>query len=292
MSGSFLSSAKQYLKGRPRLRRLFEPGAKLLRLYRPSRQQSLEGLYEYLFAGIEGGSFVVRVPGLGLFEMNCRSDILRRVLLNREYEPEVSEALRKYTDPNKDALDIGANVGFFTVLLTSLLSEDRRVLAVEPTPGALGYLRRNIEANNCAGRVILYEGVAADRSGESTLNVIENREEYSSLLKLTTPAVESGKLNEIRIPAETIDQLVREHDLAPGLIKIDTEGAELQVLQGAKQTILNHRPVILCEVWPDEMLTEAGGSPGAAANFLRECGYSISNCGRNEIVAMPNERTK
>jgi len=289
MNNLLFKSAKQCLMKHHRLRQLIEPTAILLGIYRPSDQKMYAASYDYLFSSIVGGSVVVNVPELGNFEMNCRSDILRRILLKREYEPEVVEELRKYIDPNKDALDIGANVGLFTILLASLLSEDRRVLAVEPTPGALSCLKKNIEAHNLNGKVILFEGVMAENRGQTILNVIENREEYSSLLKLVSSEIHNEKVKEIEIPVETIDQLVKQHNLTPGLIKIDTEGAELRVLQGAFQTIMNYRPVILCEAWPDEMLKKAGGKPGAVIKLLMECGYAVRNCAQNEILAIPNE---
>jgi FkbM family methyltransferase len=289
MTTRAIASAKVYLLNRPHLRRLLNPIVKLTKSLRPSNRERLADSYEYLFENIVGGSVQVRVPDLGIFEMGCRSHILARILLDREYEPGLVGAIRKHIDPNKDALDIGANVGLFTTMLTSLLSENRRVLAVEPTPGALGYLKKNIEAHGCSERVILFEGVAEERRGEFTLKAFAGMEEYSTLVNVAVPAIKGYEYREIRVLGETIDHLVEQHELIPGLIKIDTEGAELHVLRGARQTILTHRPIIFCEVFSDEMISEAGERPGAANQFLRECGYIISNCEAYEILAIPKE---
>ena len=292
MNGPVNSSIKTHLPTRLLLRPLLEPAVRLYRRFRPSATHLDANSYDRLFDNIVGGTIVVKVPEFGIFEMNCRSHILRRILLTREYEPHVADALRKYTDPNKDALDIGANVGLFTIFMASLLSETGRVLAIEPTPGALGHLKKNIEANNCTAKVTLFEGAAVESSGEFVLNVVDDLEEYSSRLKIVMPGLNNRAQHQIRVSGETIDSLVEYQKLKPGIMKIDTEGAELQVLRGAKNTVLSHRPVILCETWPEEMLSEAGGSPGGVVEFLAECQYSICECGPHEIVAIPTERVK
>jgi FkbM family methyltransferase len=282
MIDSLVYFAKQRLYAHPKLRQL-------LCLFRPPDRQLILDSYERLFEYIEG-SVTVQTQDFGIVEIGCRSQVLRRILVERKYEPELVDALRKHVDPSKDALDIGANVGIFTIFLAGLLSEGRRVLAVEPTPGARGYLKRNIDAHNCADRVILFEGVATETNGDFTLNVVEGMEEFSSLLTLASPGIRNLEQKHIRVPGRTIDSLVEQHKLAPGIIKIDVEGAELQVLRGAKQTLLIHRPVICFEAWPEEMLRAAGGSrPGAAAEYLAACGYVIFDCGPNELVAMPKE---
>lgn len=281
---------KNYLRTRPRLRRMAESMLWPVRSLFPSHFQRLSESYNYLFECVVGGSLKVQVPDLGVFEIGCRSHILGRVLITREFEPELVRALQKHTDPGRDAIDVGANVGLFTTYLASLLSEGRKVLAVEPTAGALGFLKRNLEAHNCEDKVIVFEGVAEANPGYYTLKVFGGMEEYSTLLRVAHPSVRTREYQELQVRGETIDNLVARYNLKPGIIKIDTEGAEMHVLNGCRQTILDHRPVILCESLPDKFVSDAGETPGALRLLLSDLGYIISNCEVDEILAIPKER--
>jgi FkbM family methyltransferase len=256
------------------------------RSYRAERRR--RRAYEELFRPVEGGTLIVSAPYFGgCFEMDCRSHILKRLLVEQHYECEVLDAVKSCIDPDRDAIDVGANIGFFAVLMASLLLPPNRVLAVEPTPGARKRLQSNIERNGCRN-VIVFGGVAAERSGVFSINVIAGMEEYSSLAKMVHPSIEGRDHQELPVPGKTIDELVEEHGLRPGFIKIDAEGAEQRVLAGSKATIERYRPVVMLEVWPDQLLAAAGGSCGAVNEFFSSRGYSLRECAKGELIALPN----
>jgi FkbM family methyltransferase len=203
-----------------------------------------------------------------------------------EYEPELVQSLKSRIQPDRDAIDVGANIGLFTVLMSGLLAAHRRVLAIEPTPGALYYLHKNLKLNCRAGNVIVFEGVATNIAGEFAINVVPDKEEFSSIAELVHPAVKGKPSKQLRVAGDTIDNLVERFGLQPGFIKIDTEGAEFGVLSGARQTVAKYRPFIVCESWPDELVIAAGGEAGAVTRLLRSYGYDVLDHA-GEIVAVP-----
>jgi FkbM family methyltransferase len=259
----------------------------LLKVLKPSwwSRRRRRKAFEATFGDIEGGTVVVTAPDInGTFEVDCRSDMLKRLLVDRCYETEIVDTVRNCIDPNRDAIDVGANIGLFTVLMSRLISPLNRVLAVEPTPGALAHLKRNI-ARNGRANVVVFEGVAAECTGEFPLNIIPGMEEYSSLGEMVHPSTLGKPHQQTTVAAETIDELVAKFGLRPGLIKIDAEGSEARVLAGCKRTMETHRPVVLCEVWSDELRTASGG--GAAGELLRARGYAWRQFSEGEILALP-----
>ena len=249
--------------------------------------------YDQLFQNIESGNLIVRIPDFGgAFEIGATSHILRRVLVENNYEPELLDLIRKKIDPARDAIDVGANIGLLTVFMARLVSGTSRVLAIEPTPAAIRRLRGNITRNGCDDRVVVFEGVASHSAGSFLLNYVPGKEEYSSLGKIVHPSVAAETCCQLQVPADTIDSLTEKFGLNPGLIKIDTEGSEEHVLAGAANTMRKHRPVIVCESWPQELLAASGGIPGAVGAILRKHEYKLMtlDCPADSIVAIPNEQ--
>jgi FkbM family methyltransferase len=285
-----MSSLKQFIKSHRALRASMIPAVRLFRTACPPKSVRLSKALGELFQAVQGGSLIIRMPDFdGSFEIDSRSHVLRRILAVGEYEPEVVNLIKRKLDAKRDAIDVGANAGLFTVLLSSLVLPSSRVLAIEPTPGALRYLRSNLERNARSQNVIVFEGVASSSPGEVTLKVISGKEEFSSIGNLVHPSVRDQSYDQINVASETIDRLVDKYSLKPGFIKVDTEGAEYDVLLGCEQTMLTHRPVILCESWDDDLLTQSGGIPGAVANIFKSRGYVISQPIDGEILAVPKE---
>jgi FkbM family methyltransferase len=224
---------------------------------------------------VEEGSLVVRIPEFqGSFEFDYRSHILAKVLKTKRYEPDLVRLIYEYIDPDRDVIDVGANIGLYTVLFSKLISDNRKVLAIEPAPLALKFLHKNIKRNNTTETVIVFEGVAADAVGEYQLNVISGMEEYSSLGDIVHSSVRGKPYRPISVKGDTIDDLVDRFNLNPGFIKVDAEGAEHIVFDGAINSIGKYRPVILTEL-SDTLLSSFGTTSEVVIDQLRANGYNI-----------------
>lgn len=223
----------------------------------------------------------------GHFRIRTSSDLFSRCITDGGYETDLVDAITPHIDKQRDAIDIGANVGFYSVLMANLISDSCRVLAIEPSNYMLKLLKDNIELNSCGDKVIIYEGCAGNSEGEVTLNTIEGNEEYSSLGKVVHPSALDKKVISQQSKCTTLDTLVEKHSLRPGFIKIDVEGFEHMVIEGASSVLEKHRPVIFSEL-SDELLRSNGASSSQVYEMLVKLGYKVYdplNIGQKAILS-------
>jgi FkbM family methyltransferase len=143
------------------------------------------------------------------------------------WNPAEYDAFRAAARPGAVALDVGANVGAYTLLLGQWVRPGGRVYAFEPAPEALDGLARHVALNGLGETVSVVRAAAAASSGTATLAV----DGISGANRLAeAPGGE-------RVETVTIDDFCARGSLRPTFIKIDVEGAELDVLRGARDTI-------------------------------------------------------
>lgn len=208
----------------------------------------------------------------GAFAINPTSHILFRLIQHGEYEPVLAALARLIIDPSRDVIDVGANVGFYSVLAAK--STSGRVLAVEPAAGVLGLLRENVERNRVDGRVNFFEGVAAASDGTLELSVIAGKEEYSSIGDIKHPAALGDDVKVVKVNGKTLDSLVSQHGLDVGFIKVDAEGSERDVISGSCSVLLKQRPFVLSEFSPALML-EKRIDPASLIELFLDVGYRV-----------------
>jgi len=292
-------SIKKVIKSNKYLSYLFGPLIYCRQL--PSKFNSYRFNREYnkFFEMVTEGSLVIELKDFrGFFEIDIRSDIFKMILKYKNYEQNIVKIVEKYVDSSKDAIDVGANIGLFTILLAHILSNKNKVLSLEPAPMAYQYLKRNLERNNCQNSVIIYNGIATNIKGNYKLNIIQGMEEYSSLGNLVHPAIANRQYKKIDVEGDTIDNLVNEYNLAPGFIKIDTEGAEYLVLSGAAKTIKKYKPVIVVEV-QDRLHHSVADHSEKIIYLLKENNYNLINANNpklqvgvpfnGDMLALPNK---
>jgi FkbM family methyltransferase len=165
-----------------------------------------------------GGSVRARLPGGE--EVRLLPEY-RFVTWNRaEYD-----AFRQAAAPGSVALDVGANVGAYALAMGMWVGDGGRVFAFEPAPEAFRGLARHVALNGLDGVVTPVRAAAAGRTGTAMLAV----DGVSGANRLHA----AGE----RVDAITLDDFCARENVAPALIKIDVEGAELEVLRGARETI-------------------------------------------------------
>ena len=218
---------------------------------------------------------IINVPNFyGKFQINIKSDLFSRTIIDGNYEKDLTEAIAQYINIEKDAIDVGANIGFYSILLANKIGKAQRVLSIEPSESIVKRLRHNIHLNNLSDKVIVYEGGAADNAGMKQLNLIEGREEYSSMGRLCHPSTHGSHVKSCQVATNSIDALVNDNNLRVGFMKIDVEGYEYQVIEGSKNTLKEHRPIILSELC-DPLLRENGSSSKEVIAKIRSYGYTI-----------------
>lgn len=161
--------------------------------------------------------------------------------------------------------DVGANVGFYTLLASFLVGDSGKVYAFEPVPENILYLNKHIKLNN-ASNVVVIEAAVSDQSGE--LNFKENVDStQGSLSPEGSLVVKSVKL----------DDLAEKGSISiPQYIKIDVEGGEMLVLKGAKNILKRFHPTIFLATHGNDIHEEC-------LNFLKLLGYKIEGIGNQDI---------
>lgn len=219
---------------------------------------------------------VVTLPQFrGSFTMGSQSQLFRDIVKTRDYEPQLAWVFTNHLPADRDVIDIGANIGLYTVLFAKMPG-DRRVLSIEPTPNALVRLRKNILLNDVQEKVIIYGGVASDHSGDAEIKTVAGQEEYSTMGSLTHPHIAGAHHEIIQVSSATIDGLTAEHHLNPGFIKMDVEGMEHIVLKGMTEVLKHQRPVILSEL-SDPLLRKNGSSSLEVVKFIEDYGYLVTD---------------
>jgi FkbM family methyltransferase len=175
------------------------------------------------------GRRVVRVAGPG------KGDLYFRQIRGR-FEPEFQAVCARALGQGGVGVDIGANIGATALIMDAFAVNGGRVIAVEPGPQTFALLQRNLAMNEASTVTALNCAVSAE-SGRMTF--CENSA-YGHL----APDAQG-----LQVEVQTLDQIVAGLGLTRlDLLKIDTEGFEPQVLEGARATLERFRPVIYLEL--------------------------------------------
>jgi FkbM family methyltransferase len=210
---------------------------------------------------------LVRLPNFSLFV--AKDDLaVGHPVRAGSYEPEIAAILDRYVKPGMSVVDIGANIGCFTMLLASLVGPSGLVVAVEPNPENVKLLEASRRANGFH-QVLLLQAAAGRQTGLLALNV-----SYSNGMTGELPDNVNAIFASRPVPCFALD-VVLPKDRHFNLIKIDTEGAELNALIGLSETIDRERPIIVSEFSPGTLPGISHCSGPEFLRFLIAKGYGI-----------------
>lgn len=192
-----------------------------------------------------------------------------------EFEPWDWFHLSRLITPESIVFDVGANFGFYTVLIARKLTKGGRVLSFEPCAQTLSRLRTNIRLNSLEPVTTVVPVALSNQRGYGYLENVSGNSGATALAA-------TGE----RIALNTLDDVCTEHSLKRvDIIKIDVEGHEMAVLEGAARTIASCRPMMLVE-GNDVALRRSGASAEELAAKLRSWGYRLLVPNRRRLVPL------
>ncbi|HVA45523.1 MAG TPA: FkbM family methyltransferase [Pirellulales bacterium] len=193
-----------------------------------------------------------------------------RILFFGAWEPRITSLFQEIIKPGDVVLDVGANVGYFTLLASACVGRQGRVYAVEPSDSIRRRLLHNLELNG-TDNVTVLPCAAWDCCGEATFSLATHNGGASSLRPLES---QYGAVEE-HVKLARLDGLIPAEDASRvRLIKLDIEGAELHALRGLSRLFdVNREVAIVSEVNP-QMLRELGESASNLCNSLTDLGFS------------------
>lgn len=209
----------------------------------------------------------------------------QRLCVNRQHEkyfwfgthePDVQWAVKRAVRPGMIVYDVGGHVGFFSIALARLVGPRGRVFAFEPYPPNVARLRAAVAANRLSNLEVIPLAVSAD-CGASRFGVAR----ASTMGKLLEGQADTGA-DALTVETVSIDAFVYvQGHPSPDLIKIDVEGAESGVLEGARMHLQQGRPILIIEIHGERQAA-------AVAEILDRCAYSVRALTGEPLPASPD----
>lgn len=196
----------------------------------------------------------------------------RSVFVTGRYEPNEFYLLTKVLKPGTTFIDIGANMGLYTLFAASRVGETGRVVAIEPSAREMKILESNVKQNGL-GNVRLRQIALSDRDSEVELLVagLEN----SGHNTLGAFGYNTALDHKERVRAVCLDELVQSEEIERvDVVKMDIEGAELAALRGAPETLARFHPLLLVEL-SDRALEHQHATSCDVLDLLAQHGYRL-----------------
>lgn len=211
------------------------------------------------------------------YELDLREVIDSSLYFTSTYEVKIDRLFEKYVTPGSTVIDIGANIGLHTLRSALLTGEKGKVIAIEPSTWAIKKLERNLELNQNLSKIIEIRHNALGESVEQSISL-----GFQSSYRLNG----KNKIYSEVVDVLTLDSIVEQNSQhSVDFIKIDVDGHELHILRGAKQLLLNSKPVLVVEFTPSysaSYLEELA----AIEKYLRSLGYLAFNDDELQIPSL------
>jgi FkbM family methyltransferase len=209
---------------------------------------------------------LIKLDGFSIFVMP--NDYIGRLIMDtKTHEPNVTGLVKNILKEGDVFLDIGANIGYFTLLASSLVKNSGKVIVVEPNPQNLQLIYSSLLENRVSS-VAIYPYAASDKA---------------AILRFVTVGSNGGVVNAhltsqqhtLLVPAVVLDEVLK-NEIKIDLVKIDVEAHEPAVIRGMEQLIKRLRPKIITEFHPWAMEINNLEPPVAYLNQIFALGYRVS----------------
>lgn len=210
----------------------------------------------------------VESEGLTIF-LNPADKVITQMLMDSgTYEPETTATIHDLLGPGDTFIDVGANIGWFTLIASREVGDQGRVVAFEPEPQSFEFLRRNVEFNKCSN-VILEEKALSDKPGNVWLYIADTNKGGHSFFESPERSAR------VKVQALPLDEYLKGMEGEIDLVKIDTEGAEGIILEGMRDAIQTRQRMSIVLEFTPGVLREGGRDPAAFFDPLLDSDYKL-----------------
>jgi FkbM family methyltransferase len=168
------------------------------------------------------------------------------VMLDGFWEIWLTQFMARHVKPGMQVIDIGANFGYYSLLLCDLVSESGNCLSIEPNPAVAECLRASLSINGFASRSTVANCALGDGSAPAARLFIPYREAKNARIVSSSEAIDSRLGSAIDVPYTTVDRICAEMKRID-FIKIDAEGSEALIFQGMDAILTRHNPDLILE---------------------------------------------
>jgi FkbM family methyltransferase len=204
---------------------------------------------------------------------------LSRLIWNK-FEKDETDYMCKVLKKGDVFIDIGSNIGLFSLIASKIVGDEGKVLCFEPSPLTFSRLKENVTINNFNNLDIRNLGLS-DAIGELTFYVSNNGyDAWNSF----SPSKDNKLELSINVPVSTLDFELNEIDKSKiKLVKIDVEGWEKFVLQGAKDFLTNFNPIVMVE-FTEQNTFNSGYPVYDIFDIMENFGYTWYRLNKGELV--------
>lgn len=192
------------------------------------------------------------------------------------YEPSVSSLFCSLIEKGMTVVDVGANLGYYTLLAAKRVGDNGLIIAFEPNPFMFDLLQENIRINGWKN-VQAFQLAVSDSEGKRQFNLPKLNVAAASF----TIWNENDVAESITVNAVSLDCFLQ---VDPDIIKIDVEGAELEVLRGMREILVKGKVKVMCEVHPAQ-LSSLGYSVKEIEEILNQYNYNIYLISEERLIS-------
>jgi len=224
-------------------------------------------------------SSVAEIDGHKMF---LDSEDSLRLSINEEYDEFETTLIKKLITNGNTVIDIGANIGYYTLIFARLVGTQGKVFAFEPELNNFELLKKNITINGYEN-VTTINKAASNKIGKQELYLFEYNKAGHSLLN-------PEKGNDVKtttIDTTTLDDYFKKLDFNVDFIKMDIEGAEAKALQHMSTIITSNKNIILMTEFFPYMLKKSGIEPEEYLNLLTNYGFNIFHMEKKNRKLVP-----
>jgi len=248
-------------------------------------------IYNIVFK-IIGGTFIARsAPAAyfgGFLKSYAKSDFVeiegRKMFLgddifalsiNKIWEPRETLTVKKYVKKGDLVIDIGANIGYYTLLFAQLVGPNGKVYAFEPDPINFAVLKKNIEINNYKNVILIQKAVS--NSNTMTKLYLSKSHAENRIFDSTS----DGMPDYIEIETIKLDEFFKNKNEKINFIKMDVEGTEILIVQGMLDFLHKQDNLkIMTEFYP-KLIKKLGVEPAEYLKLVSESGFKIYDINKN-----------